>query len=276
MDNENIRDYLLAEDKQLTIQEEKELLHVTLNGFEGPLDILLLLAQKQKIDLIDISLSLLVDQYLDFIQKIKKHNIDIAADYLVMACQLVYLKSRLFLPNDTNNQEEETSEETIAARLRFQLQRLESFKLVTGKLFERPQYQQNFYYSGSSENSLTQHVNIQWSDTLYDILSAYGKRKTQKTKQTYHITPPTIFKTSDTMKYIVKNITDSKVWHDMFSFCPHDHNISQDILSIKASYASVLSASLELVKNGKINLKQQDYFSNIYIKALDETHSTAS
>ena len=152
---------------------------VDVEGFEGPLDLLLVLARQQKVDLAKISILALADQYLTFIEAARKLRLELAADYLVMAAWLAYLKSRLLLP-DANSPEAQTAED-MAAALAFRLKRLEAFRGVAQKLLDRPQLDRDMFSRGDPE-PIAQIKHPQWTATLYDLLSAYSVQRQKQAR----------------------------------------------------------------------------------------------
>ena len=143
-----------------------------LDNFEGPIDLLLVLARSQKVDLSDISISELADQYINFINQYRNIHIEIAADYLVMAAWLTYLKSRLLLPKEEKT-DEYTADELEEA-LKYQLQRLEAFQNISKIIYSRPLVNRDVFYGGSSEG-LKVKYNINYTSNLYDLLKSYSQ-----------------------------------------------------------------------------------------------------
>ncbi|MFL5087611.1 MAG: segregation and condensation protein A, partial [Xanthobacteraceae bacterium] len=149
---------------------------VDVEGFEGPLDLLLTLARQQKVDLARISILALADQYLTFIEQARRLRLELAADYLVMAAWLAYLKSRLLLP-DTQSAEGQSAED-MANALALRLKRLEAIRDVAEKLFQRPQLDRDVFRRGQPE-PIAHIKHPQWSATIYDLLSAYARQRQQ-------------------------------------------------------------------------------------------------
>ena len=146
--------------------------NLLLDNFEGPIDLLLVLARSQKVDLSDISISELADQYINFINQYRNIHIEIAADYLVMAAWLTYLKSRLLLPKEEKT-DEYTADELEEA-LKYQLQRLEAFQNISKIIYSRPLVNRDVFYGGSSEG-LKVKYNINYTSNLYDLLKSYSQ-----------------------------------------------------------------------------------------------------
>ena len=146
--------------------------NLLLDNFEGPIDLLLVLARSQKVDLSDISISELADQYINFINQYRNIHIEIAADYLVMAAWLTYLKSRLLLPKEEKT-DEYTADELEEA-LKYQLQRLEAFQNISKIIYSRPLVNRDVFYGGSTEG-LKVKYNINYTSNLYDLLKSYSQ-----------------------------------------------------------------------------------------------------
>ncbi len=157
---------------------------LNIDGYEGPIDVLLELARNQKVDLAKVSILQLVRQYLVFIDRAKAHNLELAAEYLVMAAWLAYLKSRLFLPKEENS--DEPSAEEMAQALQFQLLRLEAMQNAAEKLFECPQLGQDIFARGRPEG-LETTITTQWNVSLIDLLKAYGDIDKRKENTTYDL-----------------------------------------------------------------------------------------
>src|SRR6185312_15029640 len=168
------------EDFETTLGEERAssepAMMVDVEGFEGPLDLLLSLARNQKVDLAKISILALADQYLAFIEAARKLRLELAADYLVMAAWLAYLKSRLLLPEAATP--DGPSAEDMANALAWRLKRLEAFREAASQLMQRPQLQRDIFQRGDPE-PIADIKHPQWTATLYDLLSAYAKQRQQ-------------------------------------------------------------------------------------------------
>jgi len=247
-------------DEKINSDEENQF-KILLNGFEGPIDLLLDLAKKQKVNLSNISILELAEQYLDFIQKFKKLHLEIAADYLVMAAWLTYLKSRLLLPKD-DKLEDHTPEELEEA-LKYQLQRLEAFQSVSKKLYKRPLIGRDIFYGGSSEG-LKVKYNITYSSTLFDLLRAYSTIIQQDEKPS-HLTIAfselySVDNAIQRLKNIFGEITE---WTNFLTLIP---KMNSNKIVNKSILSSNFVASLELAKNGFIDVKQNNVFGNIFVK----------
>jgi len=235
--------------------------NITLNAYEGPIDLLLDLARKQKVDLSEISILELAEQYINFMNKYQDIHLEIAADYLVMAAWLTYLKSRLLLPKDEKS-EDHTPEELEEA-LKFQLQRLEAFQLVSKKIYSRPLIGRDLFYGGSSEGVNVKY-NIIYSSTLFDLLRAYSVI-IQKDERVSHLTIEyselySVDNAIQRLKNIFGKITE---WTNFLNLIP---KLNRNKIVNKSILSSNFVASLELAKNGFIDVKQNDVFGNIFVK----------
>src|SRR4051812_6498970 len=169
---------------------------VDLEGYEGPIDVLLTLARSQKVDLTKISILQLADQYLEFITELHRLRLEVAADYLVMAAWLAYLKSRLLLPEP--QPEDEPSGADLAAALTFQLQRLEAMQAAGARLLARPQLGRDVFPRGAPEGLRTVS-RVAWDATLYDLLKAYGDSRRRTTGSVLEIRPAELYSMDDAL-----------------------------------------------------------------------------
>ena len=236
--------------------------NLLLDNFEGPIDLLLVLARSQKVDLSDISISELADQYINFINQYRNIHIEIAADYLVMAAWLTYLKSRLLLPKEEKT-DEYTADELEEA-LKYQLQRLEAFQNISKIIYSRPLVNRDVFYGGSSEG-LKVKYNINYTSNLYDLLKSYSQilKSNEQVKQ-LTIEYSELYSVDQAVKRlkgIFGNITE---WTNFLNVIPNLIKANKTIN--KSIISSNFVASLELSKNGFVDLKQDERFGNIYIK----------
>lgn len=251
-------------------EHEADSLLLNLDGFEGPIDVLLEMARNQKVDLREISILQLARQYLDFIERAKDLRLDLAAEYLVMAAWLAYLKSRLLLPREKDDQEG-PSGEAMAEALAFQLRRLESMRDAVKKLMNRPQLGVNIFGRGMPEG-LHVRYNATYQVSLYDILGAYGDIRRRAEASTYELPTfnvMTMEEAVDRMRKMLGNLPMSgpqSVWTTLQSFMPE--NI-QDPLLRRSSLASTFTAGLELAKQGKVEIRQDGTFRPIYIRSAN-------
>jgi segregation and condensation protein A len=236
-------------------------LMLNLDGYEGPIDVLLTLARDQKVDLTKIKILDLVDQYLAFISQARKLKLEIAADYLVMAAWLAYLKSRLLLPEPP---EDEPSGEDLAANLAFQLLRLEAMQAAGVKLLARPRLGWDVFRRGQPE-AIEPEKTPRYEATLYDLLQAYAdqKRRTE-TVSTLRIAATSLYSVEDALERLQARLGRMPDWEIMVSFLPDD---LKDAVVVRSAMASTFAASLELAKQGRLMLRQLETFGPIYLKS---------
>lgn len=239
---------------------EIDALIVNIDGYEGPLDVLLDLARSQKVDIRRISMVALVDQYLVFVSEAKKRDLELAADYLVMAAWLAYLKSRLLLPVDDEDGDEPTADE-MAARLAFQLQRLEAMRNAVESLQARAQFNVDFFPRGMAEGVRVTRT-ADWQDTLYDLLKAYATQRISKLDREYHVDPPAVFSIEMARLRLERILGSIPEWTELRTLVR-----AEDIEAPETSIvASAFNAALEFAKDGRIDMRQLGAFEPIYIK----------
>jgi segregation and condensation protein A len=231
-----------------------------LEGFEGPIDVLLALARDQKVDLTRISILQLADQYLDFISKARSLKLEIAADYLVMAAWLAYLKSRLLLPDTA--EEEEPSAAEMAARLAFQLQRLEAMRECGARLMERPRLGRDFFKRGAPEH-VQMHRTPVFDVSLYDLLTVYGAQVQRRSATTLTIDPSELLSMEDALRRLSRLVGQMPDWTTLQNFLPE--GLRGEIVA-RSALASTFAAALELVRTGRIVMRQSGTFGPIYLK----------
>ena len=235
-----------------------------LDGFEGPIDILLTLARTHKVDITKISILVLAEQYLAFIQRAHDLRLEVAADFLVMAAWLAYLKSRLLLPS-TEDEDEPTGAE-LAARLAFQLQRLEAMRKAAVEIIERPRLGQDFYARGEPD-PLIVDTTTEFNATLYDLLTMYAAIRERQGAVTLQISPMKLYSMDDALERLGKLLGNSPDWTTLSQFLPD--GIGGDLM-MRSAIASTFAASLELVRQGKLQLNQSQTFAPIYLRARQD------
>lgn len=235
-------------------------LHLDLDGYEGPIDVLLNLARDQKVDLKKISILELADQYLDFIARARRLRLEIAADYLVMAAWLAYLKSRLLLPEPPADGEPSGAE--LAAALAFQLQRLEAMQKAGKELMALPQFGRDFFQRGAPEPVQVIDKPV-WQVTLYDLLKAYGSYPGRAKQGLLQIAPMTLFSMDDALHRIGEMLGHVLDWTTLQHFLPPG---LQRGLPRRAAVAATFAASLELARTGRIELRQDGLFAPIFMR----------
>ena len=234
---------------------------VDVEGYEGPIDLLLALAREQKVDLKQISILELADQYLSFIAEVRKANLELAADYLVMAAWLAYLKSRLLIP-DIGDDGEPSADE-MAAALAFQLQRLEAMREVSVRLMARPRLGRDFFRRGDPEHFVATTTAV-FEATLFDLLRAYGDQKRRAEERTLRIPPEAIHSVEEALerfRAMLGGVTD---WESLWRFLPPELG---EGLSARSAFASTFAASLELAREGHLALRQEQIYGPIYLRA---------
>jgi segregation and condensation protein A len=238
---------------------------VDLEGFEGPIDMLLALARDQKVDLTRISILKLADQYLAYIAAARQLRLEIAADYLVMAAWLAYLKSRLLLPQPPAA--DEPSGEDMAAALAHQLQRLEAMQQAGVRLMARPQLGRDVFRRGAPEGLPRVLVPV-WDVSLYDVLRAYGEGRRRKEGAVLHIEAPELYSMDDALQRFARILGRIPDWRSLMSFLPP---VVGGGLVLRAAIAATFAASLELARSGKLQLRQDSPFGPIYLRSLPES-----
>lgn len=237
-----------------------DVLEVDVDGFEGPLDVLLNLARFQKVDLTHISILQLAEQYLDFISKVQSLKIEMAADYLVMASWLAYLKSRLLLPKQED--EEEVSAEEMAARLVFQLQRLEAMRDAAARLLTRKQLGRDFFSRGMPEGIRVKRES-DYQATLYELLTSYS---TQRLRNHYASWTPTelpVLSVERACMRLERMLGKMDDWEEFEKMVMKE---LRDPARRRTTAASSFSAILEFAKDGKIEIQQTDSFGKILMR----------
>lgn len=231
-----------------------------IDGFEGPIDVLLTLARDQKVDLTRISILALADQYLSFVSRARQLRLELAADYLVMAAWLAYLKSRLLLPAPPGDEEPSGAE--MAAMLAFQLQRLEAMKDAGLRLMERARLGRDFFGRGEPE-AIGTISRPNFEVTLYDVLRAYARQYSRQEGSTLRIAPTELYSIEDAITRLRDVIGSIPDWTVLSRFLPTG---LRDVLLFRSAVASTFVATLELARSGRLELRQGEPFSPVYIR----------
>lgn len=235
---------------------------LNLDGYEGPIDLLLSLSREQKVDLTKISILQLANQYLEFLEQARDLRIEIAADYLVMAAWLAFLKSRLLLPSE-KGEEEELSAAEMAARLAFQLQRLEGMRNAGKKLFERPQLGRDFFKRGSPEQMKIFRTSV-FEVSLFDLLRAYSSTRDRENISALRIDPTKLYTTEKALDWLRQVIGKAPDWTILENFLPPE--LGSGIVR-RSAIAATFAATLEMVKGGEASLRQSKAFGPLYLKS---------
>lgn len=241
-----------------------ESLIVDVDGFEGPLDLLLMLSRTQKVDLRRISILQLADQYLGFVERARSLRIELAADYLVMAAWLAFLKSRLLLPPDPSD--DGPSAEELAAHLAFQLERLQAMREAAARLMARDQLGRDFFARGLPED-VTRHRVVTYSATLIDLMRAYARIRTKDEFRPFVMDRDHVFTMEQALDRLRGMIGFAGVWADLTSFLPDGWDINP--MRRRSSTAAHFAAVLELAKRGQIELRQGETFAPIQLRRKD-------
>jgi segregation and condensation protein A len=252
---------------ELSIDAEKydgASLIVDVDGFEGPLHLLLELARSQKVDLARISILKLVDQYLEFVTRAKKERIEIAADYLVMAAWLAYLKSRLLLPKKRDD-DNETAPELLSSHLSWRLKRLETMRNTGAKIMAMPQTGSDVFVRGAAELGVSVTKLIEDAD-LFDLLKAYCRQRNKQKSRVHKVRNWPVYGLEEARKNLKDKLPHDEEWHRLGKFAPNDIKKSPDAPPLSSYYASLFSAGLEMVKSGDINIRQLANFEEVYIQ----------
>ena len=238
-----------------------EELVVDLEGFEGPLDLLLSLSRSQKVDLLKISVLKLAQQYLQFIERAKELRIELAADYLVMAAWLAYLKSRLLLPS--NESVEGFSAEELAAHLAFQLERLQAMRNAAAQVMARDQKGRDFFVRGLPEK-YEMVRRVKYTASLLDLMQGYARVRTRDQFRPFVMDRKNVFtmeEALDKMRYLIRFAGE---WTDLENYIPKEWCINPK--RRRAATAAHFAASLELAKSGYLELRQLETFGRIELK----------
>jgi segregation and condensation protein A len=252
----------LPSDSDVTseLASDEPALIVDVEGFEGPLDLLLTLARQQKVDLAKISILALADQYLAFIEHARQLRLELAADYLVMAAWLAYLKSRLLIP-ETQDTEGPTAGD-LAASLAYRLKRLEAFRAVAGQLMDRPQLDRDVFARGSPE-PIADIKRPEWNATLYDLLSAYAHQRQKHALARVELPHRTVWSLAHAREALDRLVGTATDWQRLDQYLiAYVVEPSQRITALASSFA----ATLELVREGLVEMHQHAAFTPLYLR----------
>lgn len=248
-----------ADFEEVPAVREDERLRLDLDGWEGPLDLLLTLARAQKVDLSKISILALVEQYLAFIADAKKLRLEIAADYLVMAAWLAYLKSCLLLPKDP---EIDPSPEELALRLQLRLQRLNAMREAGARLLARDRIGRDVFQRGSPEG-LRVVRKSSWQVDLYDLISTYGMIRARSQTAVHVIARRPVMTLEEALVRLQRMLGTALEWTMLESFLPE----TPDPEFRRSALASSFVAALELARQGMVEFEQQEAFAPLFVRA---------
>lgn len=245
---------------------------VDVDGFEGPLDLLLELARRQKVDLQKISILALAEQYLSFVDAARRVRLELAADYLVMAAWLAYLKSRLLIPTQSKGEEPEAAD--LAAALAFRLRRLEAMREAANKLINLPRLGRDVFGRGAPEQ-MSVNLTNQWQATLFDLLSAYARQRQKAALSHVTLKKRAVWSLAEARETLERLAGMAIEWTTMDDYLL-EYCVTPEMR--RTVRASAFSASLELVREGHIEIRQDKVFAPIWVrkKPLDATEPQAT
>ena len=252
-------------------RDPTDALVVDVDGFEGPLDLLLHLARTQKVDLARISILALAEQYLGFVEKARQVRLELAADYLVMAAWLAFLKSKLLIPRQVGDEGE--SGEELAAILQFRLKRLEAMRDAAARLVNRNRLGRDVFARGMPETVVVERHST-YSATLYDLLTAYAAQRQRKVVTNVRIEKRTVWSLKEAREILVRLVGQLKDWAALDRFLLDYMTTPEERAT---AIASSFAATLELVREGRIEMRQDGAFAPLYLRggrsmARNEVH----
>src|SRR5580704_17013902 len=259
--NARMSRFALAEDRPA----DEPALVLDRDGYGGPIDLLLALAREQKVDLAKLSILALADQYLAFIAAQRRLRLEIAADYLVMAAWLAYLKSRLLLPGPPAEDDGPSGAE-LAAALRHRLQLLAAMQRAGGALMARPQLGRELFLRGAPEGLPTIDRPV-YELSLYELLTAYGEGHRRQNNQVLTIAPPAFHSLDEALHHLAQFVGHIPEWRELIGFLPAE---LRDGVFRRSALASTFAASLELARSGRLELRQDRSFGPIYLRSPAE------
>ena len=242
---------------------KKNSLDIHIENYSGPLEVLLDLAKSQKVDLAEISISLLADQFLTYIKETKDLNLETASEFLLMATWLAYLKSKLLLPDDESDDFKALE---VAEKLKLQLKKLELIRLLSDQMLKKNRIGVNVFYRGMKGGILSIYSPI-YNVNLYDVLKTYSNLKMQKAFKRINIPKLPVFTTESGISEIKQNLQSLNEWKDLIELIPE--NFNNNIKMKNTGIAGIFSASLELTKQGVITIMQKKIFDKLLIKKVN-------
>ena len=245
-------------------ESDSVLFNVDINNYNGPLDVLLDLAKAQKVDLEEISITKLADQFHDYITKEKDLNLEIASEYLLMATWLAYLKSKLLLPGTP---EEEFKVQEVAEKLKLQLKKLELIRLLSEQMLKRNRLGREIRTRGIKGN-IRSIYSSEYNVSLFELLKSYSSVVMTKDFQTMNIPKLPVFTTEDGIKTIKQFLGKLMDWKNLDELIPQ--NFKSGSKYKKTGKAGIFAGSLELVKEGSLSMKQDNLFDDIYVREVNE------
>ena len=242
------------------INNDSDFFNVRIDNYNGPLDVLLDLAKAQKVNLEDISITKLADQFNDFIKKEKNLNLELASEYLLMATWLAYLKSKLLLPGTPD---EEFKIHEVAEKLKLQLKKLELIRLLSSQMLSRKRLGRDVFMRGS-KSGIKPIYDSKYTLTLFEVLKTYANIVMTKDFQRMNIPRLPVLTTEEGIKRIKEFFGKLSDWKDLSELIPNNFKSTKNLK--RTGKAGIFAGSLELAKEGNISIKQKELFDNIYIK----------
>jgi segregation and condensation protein A len=236
---------------------------LSLDGFEGPIDLLLSLAREQKVDLCKLAILPLAEQYLSYIAEARRLRLEVAADYLVMAAWLAFLKSRLLLP-EPEQAKDEQDPIAMAEALRFQLLRLEAMQKAAKQIQDRPQLGSDIFLRGIPEPVEIEEIPVYYL-TIQDLMTGISAPSRRHKPETYNIAPTRLYSLEESVSRLRHLLGTMPDWGSLQNYLP-DTVAAEQILEVRSALASTFAATLEMVKNGEIELRQDGSFAPIYMR----------
>jgi segregation and condensation protein A len=246
--------------------EDGEALIIDVDGYEGPLHVLLALARTQKVDLLKLSILKLAEQYLAFVQQARRLRFSLAADYLVMAAWLTYLKSRLLLPKPEKKAPDEAPAEEIAAALAYRLAKLDMMRRAAEALRERPQLGRDVFVRGDPQ-AIKVAPSLRFEGDLYALMRAYAEQRKSHVARHYRPAVVQAYSLEDARTRLRGLLPELTAWRSLTGVAPSPQPGLEGQPSRASYLASTLSASLELVKEGTMEARQMEHFSDLYLRS---------
>ena len=243
----------------MTLTKDRSL-KIQIDNYSGPLEALLDLAKSQKVDLADISITQLADQFIEFINSAKDINLEIASEYLLMATWLAYLKSKLLLPEDD---EEDFKATEVAEKLKLQLKKLELIRLLSDQLLKKKRLGVDIYMRGMT-NGIRTKTNSKYAVSLFELLKSYSNHVMRKNFLSINIVKLPVCTTEDGIRIIKSSLKKLNEWKDITELVPE--KFKKDLKLKKSGLAAMFSASLELTREGLIHIMQEKNFDKLLIK----------
>ena len=243
--------------------ESNKLNNISINipNYSGPLEVLLDLAKAQKVDLANISITKLADEFLNFIKENKNLNLEVASEYLLMATWLAYLKSKLLLPEDENDDFKALE---VAEKLKLQLKKLELIRILSDQMLKKNRLGVHIFSRGMKGGIRSINTPV-YDISLYELLKTYSTLQTQKNFQTINIPKLSVFSTEEGIKELKKNYDKIKEWKNISELIPKYYSNKK---MKKTGLAGIFAASLELTKEGSTKILQEKIFEKVLIKKI--------